>query len=165
MSENLKQTEKKEFELTGRHVLAMTVSAFALIIAVNVFMAISAVETFPGLETENSYVASQEFDRRKAAQLALGWDVSADVDGETLILDIRDKNGNPVKVASIYAIFGRATHVRDDQEPKFQQSADGPYTAPIGKPDFGNWNLRVNITAQDGTTFQQRIPIHIKKPG
>lgn len=157
------KTEKKEFELTGKHVLAITVSAFAVIIGVNIFMAYAAIGTFPGLETDNSYVASQQFDRLKAAQLELGWDVGAEVDGETLVLNIRDAEGNPVEVKSIYAIFGRATHVKDDQEPTFSQSSTGAYTASVGKLDYGNWNLRVNIQAQDGTAFQQRIPVYIAK--
>ena len=50
-------------ELTGRHVLVITLCAFGTIIAVNVFMAVMAVGTFPGLEVKNSYVASQTFDR------------------------------------------------------------------------------------------------------
>lgn len=157
------KSEKKEFELTGKHVLAIVVSAFSIIIGVNVFMAYSAINTFPGLETDNSYVASQQFDRQKAAQLGLAWDVSADVEGETLKLDIRDAEGEAVEVASIYAIFGRATHVRDDQEPNFSQSSTGTYVADVGALDYGNWNLRVNIQSQDGVAFQQRIPIHIKK--
>ena len=60
-------------ELTGKHVLVITVSAFAVIIAVNLLLAYKAVSTFPGLEVQNSYVASQVFDTDKAAQLALGW--------------------------------------------------------------------------------------------
>ena len=48
-------------ELTGKHVLAITVSAFAVIIGVNVLLAVKAVSTFPGLEVDNSYVASQGF--------------------------------------------------------------------------------------------------------
>ena len=59
-------------ELTGRHVLAITLAAFGVIIAVNMVMAVKAVSTFPGLETPNSYVASQRFDRDRAAQAALG---------------------------------------------------------------------------------------------
>ena len=41
-------------ELTGRHVLAITLTAFGVIIAVNLMMAFKAVSTFPGLETPNS---------------------------------------------------------------------------------------------------------------
>ena len=63
-------------ELTGRHVLAITLAAFGVIIAVNMVMAFKAVSPFPGLETPNSYVASQVFDRERTAQAALGWTVS-----------------------------------------------------------------------------------------
>ncbi|MBT2130542.1 FixH family protein [Aliiroseovarius lamellibrachiae] len=154
---------KKEFVLTGKHVLAITVSAFAIIIGVNVFMAYSAITTFPGLETKNSYVASQQFNRLKAAQEGLGWDVGAKIEGETLILDIKDKAGDPVKVASIYAILGRATQVKDDQEPAFTQSSTGAYVANVGALDGGNWNLRLNATAENGVTFQQRIQIFLSE--
>ena len=63
-------------EITGKHVLFFTVSAFAVIIAVNLTMAYKAVSTFPGLEVDNSYVASQGFNARKAAQEAVGWSMT-----------------------------------------------------------------------------------------
>jgi len=61
-----------ERKLTGRHVLLIFVAAFGVIISVNLVLAYSAVNTFPGLEVRNSYVASQTFNDRKAAQEALG---------------------------------------------------------------------------------------------
>mgnify|MGYP001760938923 FL=1 len=64
--------------LTGKHVLAITLVAFGVIIGVNVLMAVKAVGTFPGLEVANSYVASQDFDRERAAQAALDWTVTPD---------------------------------------------------------------------------------------
>lgn len=60
-------------EITGRQVFGFTVGAFAIIIAVNVYMAYSAVSTFPGVEVPNSYVASQNFEAARDAQDALGW--------------------------------------------------------------------------------------------
>lgn len=155
-------SDRKEFELTGKHVLAIVVTAFAIIIGVNLFMAYSAIGTFPGLETENSYLASQQFDKQRAAQEALGWDVSARVDDETLILDIKDVAGGPVVVKSVYGLLGRATHVKDDQEPAFVQNEAGAYVAQVGKLGGGNWNLRLNVVAQDDTSFQQRLPIYLK---
>ncbi|WP_371168224.1 FixH family protein [Aliiroseovarius sp. 2305UL8-7] len=156
------ETEKKEFELTGKHVLAIMVTAFSIIIGVNVFMAYSAIGTFPGLETKNSYVSSQKFDAQKAAQLGLGWNVSAHIEGAQLVLDIKDTSGQPVEVASLYGLFGRATHVKEDQEPEFVQNPDGTYVAQVGTLGAGNWNLRLNAVAQNGTSFQQRIPIYVK---
>ncbi|WP_370272721.1 FixH family protein, partial [Pseudooceanicola nitratireducens] len=66
------------FRLKGWHVLAGFTAAFGIIITVNLVMATQAIRTFPGLEVKNSYVASQEFDDRRAEQQALGWTIFAD---------------------------------------------------------------------------------------
>ena len=55
-------------ELTGRHVLAITLAAFGVVIGVNLLLAVKAVGTFPGVEVSNSYVASQVFDRERSTQ-------------------------------------------------------------------------------------------------
>jgi len=145
-------TEKK---LTGKHVLIGFVAAFGIIISVNMLLAFSAVKTFPGLEVKNSYVASQTFDDRKAAQQALGWDVAAHHAGGLLTLSITDADGAPVRVAKLDATVGRATHVADDVTPEFR--FDGAaYTAPVELGD-GNWNIRMKAIAGDGTQFQQRV--------
>ena len=145
-------------EIKGWHVLATFVGAFSVIIAVNLTLAFNAVATFPGLEVKNSYVASQAFDRNRAAQEALNWDVSADVIGDTLLLHILS-DGAPVMVDVERATFGRATHVGEDQE--LMLDFDGAsYVAPV-VADAGNWNLRVVAIAADGTVFQQRIPVRV----
>ena len=147
--------------ITGPKFFAIIASFFVVIITVNVYLAVSAVRTFPGLEVKNSYVASQTFDAEKAAQLALGWDVGAVVhkDGE-LVLSITDKDGNPVEVQSVTGIFGRATNVRDDQTPEFV--FDGSvYRAPVTTA-AGNWDLRLEAVAQDGTRFHQRIVVIVE---
>lgn len=146
--------------LTGRHVLFITVSAFGVIIAVNLFMAFSAVGTFPGLETKNSYVASQQFDANRAAQESLGWDVALGYEAGNLRLRITGDDGAPVEVAALDATLGRATHVNDDMTPAF--AFDGSaYVAPADLAP-GNWNLRMLATAEDGTEFRQRVVLHVK---
>ncbi|MDJ0826498.1 MAG: FixH family protein [Rhodobacter sp.] len=148
--------------ITGRTVFIITASAFAVIIAVNVFMATMAIGTFPGLETKNSYVASQKFDADRAAQLDLGWQVSAEVAGTYLRLSILDADGRPVDPATLEATLGRATHVGEDQTPAF--TFDGTaHVAPIDLAP-GNWNLRMTATAKDGTAFRQRVVLYVDEP-
>lgn len=142
-------------ELKGWHVLAIAVGAFGVIIGVNLVLAFKAVETFPGLEVKNSYVASQSFDRERAAQEALGWVVTPDFDGEYLTIKIADKNGMPVEVQDFTATIGRPTHVRDDQSPVFVREA-GVYRAPVTLAP-GAWIIHVQAHAADGTEFKQRI--------
>ena len=149
-------------EITGKHVLIGTVSAFSVIIGVNIFMAVQAVRTFPGLETANSYGVSQTFNRDKQAQEALGWTVEAMDDQENLFVYIRDAQGNPVEVAEIGGTLGRATTVTEDQTPEFTFNGEA-YVAQTGVLAEGNWNYRMVATALDGTHFTQRVVIHVKR--
>ncbi len=142
-------------EITGRHVLIGFVAAFGVIIGVNLFLAYSAVSTFPGLEVANSYVASQEFDTRRDAQEALGWTVDASHHDGVLTLAITGADGAPVGVAQLDAVLGRATHVRDDMTPDFTFNGTA-YLAPVDLAP-GNWNIRMTALAPDGTEFQQRV--------
>ncbi len=155
--------ENPEWEITGRHVLVVTVSAFAVIIGVNLTLAWQAVATFPGLEVKNSYVASQRFDADRAAQLALGWEVSAEIEGDRLIVAILGPDGAPARPASLDATLGRATHVADDMVPDF--AFDGrAFVAPVDLA-AGYWNLRLAAVADDGTPFRQRLELYVRPGG
>ena len=147
-------------EFTGRKMLILVVSAFSVIIGVNLLLAYQAVATFPGLEVKNSYVASQVFDIEREAQLALGWTVRADVDGNEFTLSIIDTDGQPVEVAELGGTLGRATSVRDDMTPDFTFNGTA-YVAPVDLAP-GNWNFRMTAVANDGTNFRQRVVIHVK---
>lgn len=148
-------------EFTGKHAAAVFVGAFAVIIGVNIALAWNAVQTFPGLEVANSYVASQEFDTRRAAQQALGWSVRADAQGGQVILAITDASGTPVEVEELSAVVGRATHVEDDVAPEFKFDGTA-YVAPI-ELGTGNWNIRMVALATDGTEFIQRVILHVRE--
>lgn len=146
-------------QITGRHVLIFTVAAFSIIIAVNLTLAVQAVRTFPGLEVKNSYVASQNFDADRAAQIALGWDVAAEyADGQLTVSFTRD-GAQALDVAELSALVGWATSTRDDVVPEFTQ-AGGVFTAPVTL-EPGNWNIRLNAVSQDGTEFRQRVVLNV----
>jgi nitrogen fixation protein FixH len=150
----------KERKLTGWHALAIFGGCFAVIISVNLVLAYSAVKTFPGLEVKNSYVASQEFDVRRAEQEALGWNVYAEAKGGLLILSIKDDQGKPVQAGSLDAVLGRATHVQDDRTPDF--AFDGRAYVARDTLAPGNWNIRMKATSLDGVPFEQRVVLHVE---
>jgi len=153
-------SEKPQREFTGRHALMVFGGAFAVIIGVNIYLAVEAVRTFPGLEVKNSYVASQEFDIRRGAQMALGWSVYASASEDQVKLEITDADGNPVEVVKLTATLGRATHVKDDQSPDFQFDGKA-YVAPA-QLGAGNWNIRMVARAKNGVEFSQRVILHVK---
>lgn len=143
-------------EINGWHVLAGFVVMFGIIIAVNLTLAVNAVRTFPGLEVKNSYVASQAFQEDRAAQEALGWEVSATVTENLLELTILE-NGQPIAPEITKAVFGRATTVAADQTPEFVFEGGRLVALVEGGP--GNWNLRLTALAEDGTEFRQRVVV------
>jgi nitrogen fixation protein FixH len=145
-------------EIKGWHVLAGFVLAFGVIISVNLTLAYNAVRTFPGLEVSNSYIASQAFDKNRTAQLALGWDVSAHLNGDVLSLVITE-DGHAISPVIEAATFGRATHVGQDQTPDFE--FDGQALRAVVQGGTGNWNLRLRARSGDGVLFEQRVIVMV----
>lgn len=150
-------------ELTGRHVLIITLSAFGVIIAVNLAMAFLAVGSFPGVEVRNSYIASQTFDRDRKAQRDLGWTVRAEHDGANLVIRVVDAAGNPPVLRDLSATVGRPTHRRADVTPAFQAEG-GVYRAPLALAP-GNWTIQVTAIAADGTAFRQKLDHNVPDRG
>ena len=144
--------------LTGGKVLAIFSAFFGVTIAVNAVLAFEAVRTFPGLEVANSYVASQTFDADRAAQEALGWTAEARIAGDELILSLTDAAGRPAQAVAVAGVFGRPTTVRDDQSPVFV--FDGQVWRAAVATEPGQWNLRLEARAGDGTAFRQRLVVH-----
>ncbi len=149
-------------EITGRHVLVFTVGAFGVIIAVNILMAWKAISTFPGLEVQNSYVASQSFDRRRAEQQALGWQLthSYDAGSGKMVLNLTDAAGNAAPVRDLNVLIGRTTEAREDQRPTFV-ARSGKWEADV-RLGAGKWLLKIDAVSQDGTMFEQRLDFYVK---
>lgn len=148
--------------LTGRTVLIIAVSAFGVIIAANLALLFAATGSFPGLVVKNSYVASQQFDARKAAQDALGWTGDASyADGE-IALRLTGPDGQPARPDTLAAVVGRPTTDRDDLvlDLAFQ---DRRWVADAAL-EPGKWRLDVTATAPDGTAFAQTLVIRVKEP-
>lgn len=145
--------------LTGRTVFALFAGAFGVILAVNLTLAWYAVGTFPGLEVQNGYVASQSFDRDRQAQEALGWVLEPAYTDGMLTLDFTGPGAVPVAVQELSVLVGRATETVDDIRPAFA-GGPGRYATAIDLAP-GKWLIRVEALAQDGTLFRQRRTIHV----
>ena len=147
-------------EITGKHVLAVTVGAFAVIIGVNLTLAYKAVSTFPGLEVQNSYVASQGFNARKAAQEALGWTMTPAYQDGRMTLAFHGADGRPVEVQDLQVLVGRTTEASEDRFPAFAFEGDR-YAAEVPL-NQGKWMVKVTARAADGTLFEQRSELFVK---
>jgi nitrogen fixation protein FixH len=143
-------------------VLFFALGAFGVVILANAVLAVFAVETFSGLAVPNSYVASQDFDRRRTAQLALGWDVGLDYSEGVLALTLKDAGDRTVRPAELSVSVGRPTEARDDRTLELQSTLDGVAAPIVLAP--GNWRVEILATAEDGTLFQQSRKIFVPSP-
>lgn len=144
-------------QLNGRHVLAIAIAFFGVIIAVNLVLAVQAVSTFPGLEVENSYVASQTFDDEREGMKALGWTLDKAYDPERgeLRLTFTDAQGFAAPVNDLSVLVGRPTEAKQDMRPVFTE-VSGSFVAPVQLAK-GKWMMHVEAYAPDGTLFRQRL--------
>lgn len=156
-------SQKASRPITGWHVLAIFLAFFGVIIAVNIGLAWKAVSTFPGLEVENGYVASQTFDVEMAAQKGLGWTLTPTYDAaaDVVHLAFTDAAGRPVMLADLDVLIGRTTEAVDDRRPAFVL-ADQVYSAPATLAK-GKWMMAVTAHAADGTLFRQRIDLYVDR--
>ena len=146
--------------LTGRKVLVIILAGFAIIIAANLSLAVSAITTNPGLEVRNGYIASQKFERRRELQDSLGWKADALYEDGFLVVEVIAVDGRPAELREFAAVVRRPTHERDDRAPEFKFSGQH-YSAPIDLAR-GRWNIDVKAASFDGREFEQRLSIRVR---
>jgi nitrogen fixation protein FixH len=142
-------------EITGYHVFGVTASAFAVIIGVNLLLAWKAVSTFPGVEVASSYAAGIGFDARRAAQEALGWDVTAQATGQSLRVAFRDASGASLRPVALTVAVGRTTEAADDQTALLEWDG-AAFTGPLLLAP-GLWRVDITARAADGTAFVRQL--------
>ncbi|GGE04794.1 cytochrome oxidase [Tsuneonella deserti] len=127
---------------TGRHMTAILVAGFGIVIAVNLVMARFAVSTFGGVVVENSYVASQEFNKwldEADRSRALGWKPAVSRAGDGRVVIDFAGGGAPTQLG------GTARHPLGrlpDQRLSFRMAAPGRFISTDVLP-AGRWTLRL----------------------
>ncbi|HSM53777.1 MAG TPA: FixH family protein [Erythrobacter sp.] len=133
-------------EFTGRHMLAVMVTGFGIVMAVNFFMAGLATSGFGGLIVDNTYVASQKFNtwlHEAERQRALGWEAQATrgKDGRLLV----ETAGVP-EDAKVRAFLRRPLGELEPTEIELQQVNPTDFNSPEPLHP-GRWIVRLEIDA------------------
>lgn len=136
-------------QFTGRHMTAILLTFFGVVIAVNVTMARFATSTFGGVVVENSYVASQHFNHwldEAAAEQALGWKARLlrRTDGRIEA----DLSGLPAGGVKLSAIARHPLGKEADRVLTFAPDGEGHYLSTAALPE-GRWRLRLEVRAAD----------------
>ncbi len=139
--------------ITGWHMTGILVTFFGVVVAVNLLMASFATSTFGGIQVENSYVASQNFNRwlDEAEQAeGLGWqaDASLQADGRVRVIV-----SGPGEGAELTGVVRHPVGREADRALDFTRAADGTFlsTEPLPRE---RWILRLQLA--DGEAMWRR---------
>lgn len=145
-----RRDQRKPFELTGRHVLAVFLAFFAVVGGVNAYMMRAAMTTMPGLDARNGYDASQRFNGRIAearAQDGRGWKVDAvlrgDGEGLSVAVDFALADGAPAADLAVDLRLEHPTNRALDQQIRLAQEAPGSYSARLRGRHSGAWTVLI----------------------
>jgi nitrogen fixation protein FixH len=130
------------------------VGGFVIIIIASLILALFALDTFTGLETEQPYrkgIAYNDVIAAREAQAARGWRVesayaSAGGDAGLFTVTFQDKDGTALDGLTVVAEFGRAVDARYDREIVLQAAGGGSYEAVVELPFKGDWQADIRAT-------------------
>lgn len=145
-------------EFTGRHMLLIVVAFFAVIIGVNIWMSIAAIGSWTGLVVENSYVASQEYNRKLEVahqRDALGWQGGMAYENGELVFTLVDGDGAPVKLDGVSVEVSRPIGVEGDRTVDLALSGDGSHRLVIAL-DKGVWNAAIVAHVPGEADYEHR---------
>ena len=132
---------------TGRHMLAVMLGFFGVVIAVNITMAVLATRTFGGTVVDNSYVASQRFNRWLAegrAQERLGWNAQLGLDEHRHVrVALSDRIG-ALGGAEVAAIARHPLGRQGDVTLRFRPDGAGLYLSDRPLP-AGRWQVHLEV--------------------
>lgn len=157
--------------LTGGHVLAMLLSAFAVVFIVNGLLIYNALSSFDGIEVADAYQKGRAYNRvldAMEAQKALGWRAEIDVDDKgrdheaRLAVRFADRAGAPLRDLRIVGTFWRPVVGGADQGMAMRETAPGRYEADYRLAYGGNWIARIAAEGPHGEKFAQEERVYIR---
>lgn len=134
---------------TGRHMLAVMVAFFTVVIAVNLTMAYLANTSWTGIVANDTFTASQQFNRiaeQAKAQNALGWHGALELKPDEVRYRLTGRDGRAVRIDAITVSFRRPVDERDDHTVKLLPAGQGVFAAQHALKD-GAWIVEVDAEA------------------
>ena len=135
-------------KFTGWHMTGILVAFFGTVMAVNFTMASFALSTFGGIQVENSYVASQNFNEwldAVAEQEKLGWDVTLE---QAAGGKLRVVAQGPGEELSVIAHARHPLGRKPDSSLTFTRQADGSFLSDQAL-ESDRWIVRLELAEGD----------------
>lgn len=149
------------FRLKGWHVLVIALAFFGSVITVDVVMAILAVKTFSGVQTEKPYENGLAFNKEIAAanaQNARGWivtqHVARDASGTvTLTANFKDKAALAIGGLDVTMNLKAPADAKHDQSVTLQDRGAGIYGGKV-EATSGQWDVEIIARQNDDIVYR-----------
>ena len=146
---------------TGWHMAMIMGAFFGVIIAVNVVLAVISVKSFTGLVVENSYVASQTWEKDtialvQAAQMDIHLRLSAA--GGVVKLAFTTAAGGAVDVSSVALTLGHPVSASTDVPLTFHQTGKGSFEAAAALTGK-NWEGELTAMLANGSQWKRIVRV------
>lgn len=151
---------------TGRHMLAVVLAFFGVIISVNAVMAVAATGTFSGVIVKNSYVASQNYNRLKAEAAALpgaSWSLDVAAPDGLLAVGLVDDDGALKRDLDVRVAAGRPSSIAEDRMLDLRETADGYHADDALAP--GQWLIEVAAWRGGDLVFREQRRVFVRAGG
>jgi nitrogen fixation protein FixH len=126
-------------------------AAMGMVIAVNCFMAYSALQTFPGNAGSDGFDLSNRYNaiiERVRQQAETGWTVQGTADGAGHpVLMLTDRSAAPLSGAAIAATAQRPLGDRHMTQMRFTEVFPGQYRGDVALDEKGQWELQIRVIA------------------
>jgi nitrogen fixation protein FixH len=148
---------------TGRDMLLIMFAFFGIIIAVNVTMAWYAMSSWSGLVVDDTYVASQQFNKKADAMRAMA---ASGISGETTIHDgviaytLRNRDGSPAIAEEVTVHFKRPVGAHEDFEARLSKSGEGRFELAHGVLP-GDWIVEITSKRGESTIMHEAYRIYV----
>lgn len=135
------------------------VGCLGVVVAVNGVLAWAALSSFPGKAVDDDFGVSNRYDRVLAQaerQAALGWSVSAALEGGSPVLTLAAKDGSPLEDAQIVAVTQRPLGPPETVTQHFVAIGPGRYRADSALSQPGNWDMMLHVSVRGQTMAATR---------
>ena len=161
--------DDKGFRLTGGKVLAILLTCFGIVFAVNGLMVHYALSTFRGQTTEHPYERGLSYNSEieaARAQAARGWSLAAHVERDGagvahVSVEARDAAGQPLQGLAIKAHFSSPADMKLDRETQLVQQAPGLFVGELPLA-ASHWDLTLVADREGARVFHSKNRILVR---
>ncbi|MBI2717559.1 MAG: FixH family protein [Rhizobiales bacterium] len=160
----MQATAGKPRPFTGRHMLAILIAFFGVVIAVNVVLAWFANSTWSGLVVSSDNELTQTFNRdnaRARALATLGWKIELTHEPGKLTVTYADKDGRPLAGLTLTGQLRRTTTASQDRPLAFRETTPGTYLADATMAP-GLWEVAITANGDGATGYDKTFRLIAK---